>query len=80
MSPGTVISAVADGCAVDGNANITMPDTFSTGSGFTDFTVLIKDANPSDTDPNAHPSVLYVVVNHPIYGTYKVVLAQGSVQ
>lgn len=80
MSPGTVISVLADGCIVDGNANITMPDTFNSGSGFTDFSVVIRDANPNDTDPNAHASVLYVTVNHPVYGTYKVVIAQGSVQ
>jgi hypothetical protein len=79
MSPGTMISVSAAGALIDGNANITMGDTFYSGNGTTDFTIIISDAAPHDLDPNPAPSVLYVTVEHPVYGTYKYMLASGVI-
>ncbi|MCI0706462.1 MAG: Ig-like domain-containing protein [Ignavibacteriae bacterium] len=78
MSAGTQINASGTGLIVDGDANITMLDTFTSGPGTTDFTVSISDADPADTDPPA-VTILTVTVVHPIYGTVKLNLASGSV-
>jgi hypothetical protein len=55
-----------------------MPDTKSTGAGLTSFTFTVTDADDNDTDPPA-PSLITIVVTHPIYGTYKKVIASGTV-
>jgi hypothetical protein len=78
MSAGTTINIEADGLTVSGNANVNMPDTKSSGAGLTSFTISVRDANVTDTDPPA-ASLITVVVNHPVYGTYKAVLASGTV-
>ncbi|HEY4613253.1 MAG TPA: Ig-like domain-containing protein, partial [Bacteroidota bacterium] len=78
MSAGTSISVGGTGVNVDGDANISMFDTFSSGPGTTVFTVSISDASPLDTDPPAG-SVLTITVTHPVYGTFKRILATGTV-
>jgi len=78
MSSGTVISVSANGLTVDGNVNITMPDTKSTGAGITSFTFTVTDADVTDTDPPA-ASLITLTVTHPVYGTFKKVLASGTV-
>ncbi|MFZ4619048.1 MAG: hypothetical protein ACOYNS_00705 [Bacteroidota bacterium] len=78
MSEGTSIAVEATGLEVSGNANITMPDTKSTGAGLTSFTFTVKDANLTDTEPPA-ASLITVIVTHPVYGTYKRVIASGTV-
>jgi hypothetical protein len=79
MSPGTLINVLADACIVNGDANIAMPDTQVGGPGLTSFTVLLQDAAPLQSPPAPAPSVLTVIVTHPVYGTYKFVLASGTV-
>jgi hypothetical protein len=79
MSPGATITATADGCTVSGDANVSMPDTQVGGAGLTSFTVLLNDAAPLIIPPSPAPSVLTVTVTHPVYGTYKRVLASGTV-
>ena len=79
MSAGTSITVLADACTVNGDANITMPDTQVGGPGLTSFTVLLKDADPLVTPPAPVPSVLTVIITHPVYGTYKLVIASGTV-
>lgn len=78
MSAGTRISVTADAAVVSGDALIVMRDTFASGSGTTEFTVIVRDPNPLDTDPPT-PSILKVEVAHPVYGTYTLVLATGTV-
>lgn len=78
MSAGTQINVAGPGLVVDGNANITMLDTFASGPGTTSFTVSISDADPTDTSLPI-PSILTVTVIHPVYGTVKLNLASGSV-
>jgi hypothetical protein len=82
MSPGTGITVTADACTVNGDANISMPDTQVGGPGLTSFTVLLIDSNPPPAPATVPPtpSVLTVTVTHPVYGTYKLVLASGTVQ
>ncbi len=80
MSSGTGITVTADACTVNGDANISMPDTQVGGPGLTSFTVLLKDGDPTNTATPPVPSVLTVTVTHPVYGTYKLVLASGTVQ
>ena len=79
MSSGTSISVIADACTVSGDANVTMPDTQGSGAGLTSFTVLLGDADPLNSPPAPAPSVMTITVNHPIYGTYKAVIASGTV-
>jgi hypothetical protein len=79
MASGTTITVTADACTVNGDANMTMPDTQVGGAGLTSFTVLLKDADPLNSPPAPAPSVLTVTVTHPVYGTYKLVLASGTV-
>jgi hypothetical protein len=78
MSNGTTITVETTEGEVVGQKDIKMPDTFSSGNGLTSFTVQIKDANTTDTDPAKEASV-YVNVNHPVYGSYKFLLASGTV-
>jgi len=78
MSAGTTINVDAAACTITGNAGITMPDTQFGGSGLTDFSVTLGDALTA-TPPAPIPSLLTVTVQHPIYGTFKVVIASGSV-
>ena len=80
MSPGTTITVAADGCNVSGDANVTMPDTQAGGAGLTNFTVVLQDAAPTTINNPLQPSALVVSVTHPVYGTYKVVIATGSVE
>ena len=81
VSAGTTINVSGLGVIAGGNANITMNDTFASGSGTTSFSVTIADADP--TPPGASPplaSQLMLTVTHPVYGTYTLLLASGTVQ
>ncbi len=81
MSAGTSINVAGLGVIAGGNANITMNDTFASGPGTTSFSVTIADADP--TPPGAVPPLacqLLLTVTHPIYGTYTLLLASGTVQ
>lgn len=78
MSAGTTISIDAPGLVVNGDASITMPDTKSSGAGLTSFTFTVRDANLTDTDDPV-PTLLTLTVNHPVYGTYKKIIASGTV-
>ncbi|MHB1048861.1 MAG: Ig-like domain-containing protein [Bacteroidota bacterium] len=78
MSAGTQIVVESSVGEVIGASETTMFDTFSIGEGTTTFTVYMKDADPADVDP-AESGDVKVTVNHPIYGSYKLVLATGTV-
>ncbi|KAB2926076.1 MAG: hypothetical protein F9K22_01945 [Bacteroidetes bacterium] len=78
MSEGTSISVSGTGLVVSGNANVVMPDTKSSGPGLTTFTISIADADPTDTNPPVE-SRLILTVTHPVYGTYTLELAAGTV-
>ncbi|MFA6457090.1 MAG: Ig-like domain-containing protein, partial [Bacteroidota bacterium] len=78
MSQGVTISVEASGLSIDGDANVIMPDTKVGGAGVTSFTFTAKDAAPTDTDPPA-ATLITIVVSHPTYGTFKKVIASGSV-
>ncbi|MEI7907763.1 MAG: hypothetical protein WCI84_10460, partial [Bacteroidota bacterium] len=78
MSAGTTITVDAPGLTVNGDANVTMPDTKSSGAGLTSFSFTVKDANTTDTDPPA-VSLITITVTHPVYGTFKKVIASGTV-
>jgi len=78
LSQGTSITVDAPGLTVNGDANTTLPDTKVGGSGITSFSFTVKDANLTDSDPPA-PTLITVIVTHPVYGTYKKVIASGTV-
>ncbi|MEW5798609.1 MAG: hypothetical protein AB1728_06345 [Bacteroidota bacterium] len=78
MSQGTTIAVEGSGLKISGDANITMPDTKSSGAGLTSFTISIEDSDPNDTDAPL-VSILTVNVSHPVYGVYKLILATGTV-
>ncbi len=78
MSAGTSISVAAGDGKVNGDADITLSDTKSTGAGITDFTITVDDSDPADSDPPANV-LLTIVVVHPTYGTYKRVIATGTI-
>ncbi len=81
MSPGTTITVSGNGLSVDGDSNILMPDTFSTGAGLTDFTInSISDSNPLTTAAPVLQTSVKVTVTHSVYGTYTLTLASGTVQ
>lgn len=79
LSAETTIEVVAEYAKINTNANVTLNDTFATGDGITNFSVTLEDADPNDTDPLPRPSVLKVIVNHPVYGKYTLTLATGVV-
>jgi hypothetical protein len=87
MAPGTQILVSGAGLLVDGTANVTMldrgPDQFTyivpTGQGITNFSVTISDADPATAAAAPVKSVLTLTIIHPVYGTYKSVLATGTV-
>ncbi len=78
MSQGTTIEIEANGLSISGNSNVTMPDTKSSGPGLTSFTFAVTDANTTDSDPPS-PTLITIVVRHPVYGVYKLVTASGTV-
>ena len=78
MSAGTQIVVESSVGETIGASETTMFDTFATGEGTTTFTVYVKDADPADIDP-AESGDVKVTVSHPIYGSYKLVLATGTV-
>ncbi len=78
MSAGTSIAVSAGVGSVSGNADITMFDTKSTGAGITEFTIQVDDPDPADIDP-AESALVTVIVTHPTYGTFKAVLASGTI-
>jgi hypothetical protein len=78
MSQGVSIAIEASGLSVSGNANVTMPDTKVGGAGLTSFTFTVTDASPTDTDAPV-ATLITIVVSHPVYGTYKLVTASGTV-
>ncbi len=67
MSPGTSITVECGDAKVEGNANVTLGDYLSGGSGITDFTIVLSDSDPIDGKP-PKPALLVVTVNHPVYG------------
>ncbi len=77
LSAGTTISVSANAGVVDGGP-WTLYDTFATGNGITTFSVNLKDDNTTDINP-AVPATLRVTVTHPVYGTYELILASGTV-
>lgn len=79
MSAGTTITVTADFAVVSGDAFIVMRDTFASGPGTTEFSVILRDPNALDADPPA-PSLLRVEVRHPSYDiTVHLTLATGTV-
>ena len=80
MSAGTTISVSGTGLTIDGNANLTMPDTQVGGPGLTTFTIIASDADPKTTASPPNKSVITLTINHPVYGEYKQVLAVGTVE
>ncbi len=78
MSGGTSISVSAGDGTVNGDADATITDTKVGGAGVTDFTITVDDSDPADTDPPANV-LLTVVVTHPVYGTYKKIIATGTI-
>jgi hypothetical protein len=78
LSAGTTINVSSTVGVVTGAVSTTLYDTFSTGEGITTFTVFIKDAVTTDVDPPADGQII-VSVAHPVYGTYTMVLASGTV-
>jgi hypothetical protein len=78
LSARTTITVDAPGLTVDGNSNVVMPDTKSSGAGLTSFSFNVKDASITDTDPPI-PTLITIIVTHPVYGTYKKVIASGTV-
>jgi len=79
LSAGTSISASAPGGAVDG-ANLTLPDTRTGGPRITTFTIFLRDADPTTSNTPPTQGFLTVTVTHPVYGTFSLDLASGSIQ
>ncbi len=78
LSRGTNISVGGTGVQVNGQASVTLVDAFSGGSGVTDFTVSIQNANGGPTALSAPVTgILMVTVNHQTYGVYTFPLATG---
>jgi hypothetical protein len=75
LSAGTSISVDAGQAEVSGNVPMTMPDTWSKGSGSTDYVFAISKPASVTTKIKV---VVTVTVVHPIYGSYKVVIANGT--
>jgi hypothetical protein len=81
MSGGTTISVSGPGLILSGNGvSATINDTFATGPGVTSFTVVAQDADASALAVPPLVSILTLTVVHPVYGTYTLVLATGTVQ
>ncbi len=80
MSLGTSITVGGAGLLVTGNANITMPDLIVGGAGITDFTVNVQDVDPGSISAPPTSFTLLVTVSHPVYGTYTLILADGTVE
>jgi hypothetical protein len=81
MSAGTTISVSGPGLLVSGDgASRTMPDTFDGGPGLTTYTVIASDADPKDVASPPNLSILTITIVHPIYGTYTLELATGTVE
>jgi hypothetical protein len=81
MSAGTVINVTGNSLKFTGNClNLTMPDTQGSGPGLTDFTLVASDADPTTTLSPAASTNITLSVAHPVYGTYQLILATGTVQ
>jgi hypothetical protein len=81
MSSGTTITVSGPGLLVAGDgASRTMPDTFDEGPGLTTYTVIASDADPKNVASPPNLSLLTLTIIHPIYGTYTLVLASGTVE
>jgi hypothetical protein len=91
MSQGTTIIVQGNGLRIDGNTNIVMHDTppimtspgvyyIPAGQGITDFTFVAADADDQNIKVPPVVTTITVIVNHPVYGEYKVNIAVGTVQ
>jgi hypothetical protein len=80
MSAGTNISVSAPGGTTQGNGNVTMPDVIGTGSGVTSFSVTLVDADATTSNTPPLSGDLLVTVNHPVYGSFTLILASGTIQ
>jgi hypothetical protein len=78
LSSGTSITVSSTVGTVTGAITTILNDTFSTGEGITTFSVYLEDDVPGDANPPALGD-LKVSVVHPVYGTYSLVLASGTV-
>ncbi|MBF8248742.1 MAG: hypothetical protein HW374_1542, partial [Bacteroidetes bacterium] len=78
MSAGTSINVAAGDAKINGNVNFSLPDATVPGSGISSFSFTISDNNLTDPDPPV-PVVLTITVNHPVYGSYSVVVTNGTV-
>ena len=78
MSAGTTISVTSTAGTMLGQTSTLMNDTFAKGNGTTTFTVYIGDATPGDANPPDNGEI-DVTVTHPVYGTFTLVLATGTV-
>ncbi len=74
MSSGTAVSVTAGGFSVSGHSNVTIPDTFTGGAGITTFTVLVSDGDPAAAVSPPVRAFVTVNVNHPVYGSFPLVL------
>ncbi|MBP8976335.1 MAG: hypothetical protein KBG83_06435, partial [Bacteroidetes bacterium] len=79
LSAGTTISISSPHATPTTDANVKLGDTFRTGDGITNFFVQLEDSYPNDVKSAPDECVLQVVVEHPIYGTFKLTLATGQV-
>jgi len=79
MSGGTSISASAPGGAVDG-ANLILPDARTGGARITTFTINLRDADATTINNPPINGFLTVTVTHPVYGSFSLDLASGSIQ
>ena len=77
MSAGTSITVACGDAKVEGNANVTLGDYLSGGSGITDFTIVLSDSDPTDGKA-PQPAILVVTVSHPVYGVRTWTLASGT--
>lgn len=79
MVAGTTITVSGNGLSIDGNVPATLFDTQFGGSGITDFTFNIADADATTIAPQPTKFTLTVTVTHPVYGTFTKVFASGTV-
>ena len=77
MSARTTITVSAAGGVAAGDAAVTLPDV---QSGFMNFIVDLYHAEKVGGTNPPTASKLIVTVNHPVYGTYSLTLASGTMQ
>ncbi|MBN1397848.1 MAG: hypothetical protein JXA06_07440 [Bacteroidetes bacterium] len=91
MSEVTAINVAGAGLAIYGNVNKTMldtppsftpPNTYTapSGPGITEYTFIARDADPKNVSDPPTLSLLTITIIHPVYGTYEIVIASGTVE